>query len=960
MKSVVAYSRFRFLVGTSLAAMFVAGASPAMAQDAADGTTDAEEIIVTGFRQSLEAALNVKRESVSAVDAIVAEDIAKFPDQNLAESLQRIPGIAIQRDGGEGRSITVRGLGPQFTRVRVNGMETVATSADGASANRDRAFDFNVFASELFTSLIVHKTAEPSLDEGSLGAVVDLNTGNPLGGKSGFTVVASAQAQHNTLSKNWGPRFAGLLSWKNDEGTFGAAVSAAYSDSTQLELGNNTVRWQQARFNSVNGTACFSRPFIGGTIVQTADCNAVAVAFHPRIPRYGVVSHDRKRLGLTGSIQWEPTESTKLSIDGLYSRFREFREEKWLEVLFRGGERAIDVSNFRIDATSNNLVSATFNNAYVRTEHYLRKQDTRFYQFSGNLKQDFSDSFRVELLAGFSKSDANIPVETTIMFDDREAQNFRYDYSNPGQPLISFGSSVTDPSNFQLAEIRDRPSNATNKFRTFSLKTEWDVAEGFKIQAGAVYRRFQFNVTEALRDTLVCPVNTAAAQDVVLRTINCTISSGNNAVFGSTAVYGFPVTAALGELADLGNAGQPAGTTSSFLIPNLAAATAFTNLYGRPAVPSATNVRGVIETSKGGFLQFNAKGDLFGMRYAANGGVRYIKTSQISDGLQAQAQLAGAAILVPTRVRRSYEDWLPSFNLALFPTENVILRAAASKVLTRPPLGNLTPGGTVDSFNYRVTFQNPNLDPFRATAYDLAFEWYFAPQSIFSVALFKKNISSFPSTSSRSDTFASTGLPLSILVPGSPAGSDPERQPWTISTVGNGTGASLKGAEITLQSPFKFLPGALSNFGGMLNVAFISSKAPYTVTGAATINPATGALVNPVARVREETLLGLSRRTFNGTLYYEDKKFSARASLSYRSPFLDSTAANGNEFEGYKRSINLDASVKYKLSEQLEFSIEGINLTDDYRERFTDITHQRAYENNHFGRTILFGARFKM
>ena len=141
------------------------GAPPVESQ-AADTAADAtgQDIVVTGFRQSLQAALNVKKNSVAAVDSIVAEDIAKFPDQNLAESLQRIPGISIQRDAGEGRAITVRGLGAQFTRVRVNGMETVATSTDGASANRDRAFDFNVFASELFSSLVVHKTAEASLD----------------------------------------------------------------------------------------------------------------------------------------------------------------------------------------------------------------------------------------------------------------------------------------------------------------------------------------------------------------------------------------------------------------------------------------------------------------------------------------------------------------------------------------------------------------------------------------------------------------------------------------------------------------------------------------------------------------------------------------------------------------------------------------------------------------------------
>ena len=156
----------RIGMGLCLAASSLALATAAQAQDTpaetpADQADDGEdEIVVTGFRQSLGAAINVKRNSVSSVDAIVAEDIAKFPDQNLAESLQRIPGISIQRDGGEGRAITVRGLGSQFTRVRVNGLETIATSHDGASSNRDRAFDFNVFASELFTSIVVHKTAE--------------------------------------------------------------------------------------------------------------------------------------------------------------------------------------------------------------------------------------------------------------------------------------------------------------------------------------------------------------------------------------------------------------------------------------------------------------------------------------------------------------------------------------------------------------------------------------------------------------------------------------------------------------------------------------------------------------------------------------------------------------------------------------------------------------------------------
>ena len=931
-----------WLAGSSIAAMMLAMPGGALAQDGAPQTAADEEmadIVVTGFRESLGAAINLKRQSVGSVDAIVAEDIAKFPDQNLAESLQRIPGISIQRDGGEGRAITVRGLGAQFTRVRVNGMETVATSTDGASANRDRAFDFNVFASELFSSLVVHKTAEASLDEGSLGAVVDLNTGNPLAGKDGFTFVGSATASYNDLSKKWGPRLAGLMSWKSPDGRWGVALSAAYSKLDTLQMGNNTVRWSQARFDSVDGTPCFTQPNSGGTYLPSAGCDEAALAFHPRIPRYGEIAQERERLGITGSIQWAPSDATKVSIDGLFSRFRETREEKWGEVLLRSNERSIDVVNPVYDS-NNNLVSATLNDAWVRTEHYLRKSQTKFYQLGATWDQDVSDSFRFTLLGGFSKSDASIPVETTLVFDDRDAQGYSYDYSNMKRPVLTFGTSVTDPANFQLSEIRDRPSSTVNKFRTAQLRTEWDVTEGFTVKAGAVYRRFSFDTESFTRDTVVCG---NGGVDRVLGTLNCSPSSA----FGPSAVYGFPVTAALAEMFNLKGANAPAGTTTQWLVPNLAAGTDFTNLYGRTPTIDAGNTRSVVEETKGGYIQFDAKGEIFGLEYAANAGIRYVRTNQSSVGLNNA---------VPVEVSRSYEDWLPAMNIAFFPHRDFVVRASVADVMTRPSLGNLTPGGSVDGFNYRVSFGNPNLSPFRATAYDLALEWYFAPQSIASVAIFKKDVQSFPIGQTINGTFASTGLPLSVIPPSSPAAGQPERdEGWAINTIVNGTGASLKGIELSVQAPFTFLPGFLSRFGGIANATFVDSSADYRVAGPAVV-PGGGT----VSSVRNATLFGLSKRAFNGTIYYEDAKFSARVSASYRSGYIDQNSGTGNVFEGYNSTINVDASMRYKLTDWIELSLEGINLTDDYRDRYTDLDANRNYEQLHYGRTIQLGARFKM
>ncbi|AUW60030.1 TonB-dependent receptor [Sphingobium sp. SCG-1] len=972
----------KWLCAVSGAALAVGAVAPALAQTtgaesppAADQAAPAEEqtqdIVVTGFRQSLGAAINLKRETVSSVDAIVAEDIAKFPDQNLAESLQRIPGISIQRDGGEGRAITVRGLGSQFTRVRLNGLETVATSTDGASPNRDRSFDFNVFASELFSSLVVHKTAEASLDEGSLGAVVDLNTGNPLGGKYGLTLVGSATGSYNDLSKKWGPRLAGIASWKSPDGRLGVAVSAAYSKLKTLELGNNTVRWQQGRFDSVNGAPCFydatpvgtpptgyiytdrPRPNSGGYYRPTATCDAAALAFHPRIPRYGEVKHDRERLGITGSVQFAPTDATKISIDGLYSRFKATREEKWGEVLLRGNERSIDVSNYTIDG-DNNLVKATLNDAWVRTEHYLRKSTTEFYQLGATWDQDVTDTFRFTLLGGFSKSEADIPLETTLVFDDRDAQGYTYDYTNMRKPVLSFGTSVTDPANFQLSEIRDRPSTTTNKFKTLQLRTEWDMTEGFQVKAGAVHRQFDFSTIGFTRDAVICPTTATGGRDAVLGTITCTGSS----VFGPSAVYGYQATSALGEIFDLGKAGQSAGTTTQFLIPNLPAGTEFTGLYDRTAAIDPGNTRSVTEKTTGGYLQFDVKGDLFGLEYAANAGVRYVKTNQSSTGL---------ASGIARTIKRSYDDWLPAMNVALFPMRDLIIRASAAKVITRPSLGSLTPGGSVDGFNYNINFGNPELLPFRAASYDIGIEWYFAPQSIFSIALFKKDVASFPISLTTSGTYASTGLPLSLIPPSSQAASNPEGRLWNITTPANGEGASLKGIEIGVQGPFSFLPGFLSRFGGIVNATYVKSSADYLVTGPTVnacvpaANPASPCGFGPnVTTTRSSTLFGLSKKALNGTLYYEDEKFSARVSASYRSGFVDQNSGTGNVFEGYNSTVNVDASIRYKILPSIELSLEGINLTDEYRDRYTDVDANRNYEYNHFGRTIQVGARFKM
>ena len=203
----------RYLVATSL--LGIALSSPATAQDANAPAAEDQTIVVTGFRGSLNAALDEKRAANGVIDVIKAEDIADFPDNNLAESIQRIPGVSINRDQGEGRNISVRGLGPLFTRVRINGMEGLSTTggADATGgANRGRQFDFNTFASELFNSITVRKTASADVEEGSLGATVDLQTARPFDFDEDLTLVGSVAAGYNDFSGSWDPKLAGLVS----------------------------------------------------------------------------------------------------------------------------------------------------------------------------------------------------------------------------------------------------------------------------------------------------------------------------------------------------------------------------------------------------------------------------------------------------------------------------------------------------------------------------------------------------------------------------------------------------------------------------------------------------------------------------------------------------------------------------------------------------------------------------
>lgn len=883
-------------------------------EEAQGEAVDENGIVVQGFRSSLNAALGQKREAVNAVDVILAEDIADFPDLNLAESIQRIPGVSIDRDNGEGRTITVRGLNPDFTRVRINGMETLSTTGSTDSSggtNRGRGFDFNTFASELFRSITVSKSPNPSTEEGSLGAVVDLATSRPLNYGEGLTLAGSGQALYNDASQQVNPRIAALASWANEAETFGALISVAWTPRDIVEEGFSTVRFAGNPVPAAGAAQSFT---LRNAFQNETAFPAAATAFFPRIPRYGVLTSDQDRLGITGALQFAPSERTTISLDLLYSRFAGTRLEEFLEAISfsrntTDGIRQTDIVSIEVDPTTRNLVRGTFDDVDVRIENRLDDLETEFKQATLEIAHEFSDRFKVRALGGISESDFRISQQTTIIADALNVDGYSIDFSgNPNAPLIDYNIDVTNPANFLVNEVRDRPQSTLNEFKTVTLSGEWAASDTISIEAGASYKQFGFSSTESRRDTVLT---------------------------ATTRVQPFALTAGESYLTSLtsGSPG-PSGIDRTFVVPDIDAIAARVGLYtgNFPLVVQNGAVNDVVEDDLAGFLQGSLDTTLGSWGLRAVAGVRYVRTEVSATGI-----LSGTAVTVDN----TYTDWLPSLSVVLEPTDKLLLRANVARQMARPTLASLTPGGTFNAFSQTLSFGNPRLDPFRANSVDFGVEWYFAPESLLSVAVFYKDIKTFVTRETASVPFSELGLPDSLLS-GSPSGPD---DIFTVQRNINGEGGDLKGIEIQYQQPFTFLPGVLKNFGFLGNLTLLDSEVNY------------GTLAAPL----RDQLTGLSRTGFNTTLYYEDSKFSARISGAYRSDFLTRVPGqNGNDVEGTRSTFNVDAAMSYAINDKIRVSLEGINLTDTIRPQFVDSVGDRPVTFNHTGRTVLAGVRFTL
>ncbi|WP_349742220.1 TonB-dependent receptor [Roseateles cavernae] len=907
-----------------------------------------ETVVVTGLRASLESALRAKRDDKGIVDVIKAEDIAKFPDTNLAESLQRVPGVVIDRDAGEGRSITVRGLGADFTRVRINGIEALATTGgtdSSGGANRSRGFDFNVFASELFNSITVRKSASADVDEGSLGATVDLQAARPFDFKPGFTATGSAQGRYNDMSGKTTPRVAGLLSYTDESRRFGLLMSVAYSERKVLEEGFSTVRWA----NGVSSQGLFAA---AGSDAAALAASNNAANFHPRLPRYGRLTHDQDRLGVTSSMQFRPGENTLVSADIMYAKLEATRQEDFLQAISfsrtgTNGKPQTSVLEAKYDA-SGELVRGVYNGVDIRSESRFDRLFTEYVQPTLSVDHDFSDTLRMSVKMGQSKSRFRNPVQTTTTLDANNVNGYTIDFSgNDRLPSITYPISVTSltpgglgfvtaaagaatvPGTLVSSEIRIRPLGATNRSDNGQVDLSWDlVPDRYTAKAGISYKRFSFDTFEFRR-----------SNEAVMYAPPAGVSASSL----TTMLTGFGK-----EL------GLPAGVPTAWLIPNLSAISAAYDIYcnclksgpaGGPGdfrLTSITNGSargnnfGATEKDEGAYLmmEFNEKVSSFPVR--GNVGVRYVRTAQTASGYDS---VGGGT---PTQESQNYSDVLPSLNLAVNLSRDVILRAAAAKVMARPRLNDLNPGMSLNTANQTITAGNPGLKPYRAKTLDINGEWYFSRDGFLGLGLFYKDIDTYIQSLRGSVRYGDTGLPIASL-----PNSQSADTVYAITTPINTQGGSLQGVELNWQQPFSFLPGIWRNTGMQFNYTYVKSDVTYRDSGA---NNAT--IV--------DDLIGLSPRSGNLSLYYDDGRFSARVSTSYRSAFLTRVPGqNNNDVEGTNAAVNVDLSLNYKWDDRLTLTFEGTNLNNRAKDQFVSRARNSPVVYNITGREFLLGARYK-
>jgi len=947
-------------------------------------TPGGDEIIVTGIRASLENALVEKRNATTIKEVILAEDIGKLPDQNLAEVLENLPGIQITRTAGVGTGVQIRGTNDN--RTEINGVTTVG-SGSGRSG-----ISFEDVPAAMIAGVEVIKAPDAKTIEGAIGGTINLRTIRPLDLKETLLNVR-IQGESSSLSTDGiKPRLSGVAGkkWENARGQeFGAVASLSFTQQDVSAFRPRADRDNDAIADDFN-----------------RDPSSVDRLYIP--PQFFIQDYDNfeyETINFSGSLEARPNDSVKFYVDGIYNDQTRLQESSRIQASgISAGDLSRNVNNIsqfetinfgslngqelgsidvatvgiipvQADGTDGNLRFSGDTGSRLTESIILRAgTDWERGNFSGKLEASTSSADTVSPSFGSTLNfiNPNIALNGPALLasngNNENGTPFQYDLTGGSltfsvlQDPALFGpttAQLLDPANLVLRDVNSSLDESENQEDAFRADVAYDLTDNdrFGNFLSSVDVGYRYNKRSSVRDQIRTSVGLRKFAD----------SPGGN-LFSSLLIPGPN---------NFGDADGRELFVADFLVidpeqiqndPAAVLATLNSAIAANNAITGST--RGPISSptsSQTGFFDINEKThSLYAQAnfeagiFSGNAGVRYVDTKVASTG---NTVVNGVA--TPTTTEGSYNFLLPRFNVAIRPTEDIVLRGAYGKDISRPNFANLSTAVTFStSPNTSVNLGNPGLQPQEIESFDINGSWYFAPSAVFSAGYFNKSrtglfvtqledVATTPTPSNagnvdvRDVTAPCEGggvfnpiADQNVFAPIDANGNQTSGVGVCVPTQQqiNGAGSnSQEGFEFAFQydlSNFEDRLGWASGFGVQANYTHQKFTGNGTDVYSAFSRPrdiflATAGATNVQLDVTE---IDLSEDAYNATLYYEKYGLSARARYTWRSAYRSTDFGSTGSFPfGFpvvqEDRGQLNASINYDVTEQLNIGIEGVNLT---------------------------------
>lgn len=873
------------------------------------GSETLEEIIVTGTRAALAESLERKKAAQLVQDSIVAEDLGRFPDDNVADSLSHITGITLQRTrGGEGQFVNVRGLGPEFSIVTLNG-RILATDGDG------REFAFDVLPSEIIAGADVYKSANAAQLEGSIGGAINLTSARPLE-LPGLRTALSVEGDYNDLSEDTGYKASAVFSNTFADDRMGVMVTAVYQDSE--------VRSDAVQEFSINPDSPGEFDANGDGEISEDETGLLGLC----CTSFGARIQQKKRTGVTAVWQWQATDNLTMSIDGMFTRLNAptvgYHQSYYVEdsILDDAGTHRWSDVTIRDHWVTDMTVAELVPELSTITEH--RVVDTT--QFGWNAVWQATERLSFNFDAYRSKSDRDSGGKDTWVVSGIAGSHVGHVHMN-NNGLPDIGVTLEDGRDYATALESGELGNADFGLHYIGLSgtdvidkvTGFTVAGEFALDQG-MWRSLQFGAagTERtkIRSTIENDTNGGSCQ-------YCNHYGVTFEQLGADVVH--PVS--LTHFMRNGGGSHPVRFVSFDVAQYLNALRA---LDGQPRVDENGDPTGDVYDSSltapelNPVQSYDVKEETIALylqanlgsadQWFANFGVRWLSTDTTAktavdailfvDDPTPQVPTSSPDVTyspaAPLTQKGSYDKLLPSINVGYWLRKDLLLRAAVAQAIARPSLNQLAPTRTDNTLDrtFAVFYDgNANLKPVEADQADLSLEWYFADKSVLSGAVFWKDIDGFITTELQEN--------IDIGVVGSIGGAPEAPILYDVERPINGDKAKVWGLELGMQHFFA------NGFGVRANYTLTDTKA-Y------------------VGGVHVGDLEGVSESQYSVALMFENDRWDAQIAADYSGEYTETIDAVGGLSQKADPITWVTASVAFKVTDSLQVSLEGRNLLDEY------------------------------